>query len=40
MTYFIPLLLRGSFFTNWNAMIVWTIFSVSFYLLDQENEHV
>lgn len=40
MTYFIPFLPRGSFFTNWNAMIFWTIFSVSFYLLDQENEHV
>ena len=34
MTYFIPLLPRGSFFSNWNAMLFWTVFGVSLYLLN------
>ena len=34
MTYFIPFLPRGSFFTNWNAMIFWTLFAVTFHLLN------
>ena len=27
LVYFIPFLPKGSFFTNWNAMIFWTVFS-------------
>lgn len=27
ITYFIPLIPRGSFFTNWNAIIFWSIFA-------------
>ena len=34
MTYFIPFLPRGSFFTNWNAMIFWTVFAVTLHLLN------
>lgn len=34
MTYFTPLLPRGSFFTNWNAMIFWTLFAVTLHLLN------
>ena len=34
MTYFIPFLPRGSFFTNWNAMIFWTLFAVTLHLLN------
>ncbi len=30
LVYFIPILPRGSFFTNWNAIIFWTIFSFAF----------
>jgi len=39
MTYFIPLLPRGSFFTNWNAMLFWTVFATSFYLLNRNQTH-
>ncbi len=28
LVYFIPFLPRGSFFTNWNAIIFWTIFAI------------
>ena len=31
IVYFIPLLPKGSFFTNWNAMIFWFIFSFLFF---------
>lgn len=30
MIYFIPFLPRGSFFTNWNAMIFWMVYSFAF----------
>ena len=30
VVYFIPFLPRGSFFTNWNAIIFWTIFAFLF----------
>ena len=42
MTYFIPLLPRGSFFSNWNAMLFWTVFGMSVYLLNikiKKNNH-
>ena len=39
MTYFIPLLPRGSFFSNWNAMLFWTVFGISLYLLNKNNKH-
>ena len=39
MTYFTPLLPRGSFFTNWNAMIFWTVFAISFHLLNKKKTH-
>lgn len=29
LVYFVPFLPRGSFFTNWNAIIFWTIFGLS-----------
>ena len=28
LVYFIPFLPRGSFFTNWNAIIFWTAFAI------------
>tara|TARA_Y100000591_G_scaffold310217_1_gene312289 strand:- start:101 stop:1378 length:1278 start_codon:yes stop_codon:yes gene_type:complete len=28
LVYFIPFLPRGSFFTNWNAIIFWTVFAI------------
>ena len=37
MTYFIPFLPRGSFFNNWNAMLFWTVFGVSMYLINHKN---
>jgi len=39
MTYFIPFLPRGSFFTNWNAMIFWTVFAISYHLLNKKKTH-
>ncbi len=30
-TFFVPFLPRGSFFTNWNAMIFWTVFGFCYY---------
>ena len=39
MTYFIPFLPRGSFFTNWNAIIFWTIFAISYHLLNKKETH-
>ena len=39
MTYFIPFLPRGSFFTNWNAMIFWTIFAISIHLIDKKKHY-
>lgn len=39
MTYFIPLLPRGSFFSNWNAMLFWTVFAVSVYLISKDNKY-
>ena len=39
MSHFIPLLPRGSFFSNWNAMLFWTIFGISLYLLNKNNKH-
>lgn len=39
ITYFIPLLPRGSFFTNWNAMLFWTVFSISVYLINNKNKY-
>lgn len=39
MTYFIPILPRGSFFTNWNAMMFWTVFAISYYLLNKKKNH-
>ena len=35
LTFFIPLLPKGSFFTNWNAIIFWTVFSVNCYLINK-----
>ena len=40
MTYFIPFLPRGSFFSNWNAMLFWTVFAISLYLLNKHNRYV
>ena len=37
ITYFIPFLPRGSFFSNWNAMLFWTIFGVTIYLISNKN---
>ena len=39
MTYFIPFLPRGSFFSNWNAMLFWTVFAISVYLLNKDNKY-
>ena len=39
MTYFIPFLPRGSFFTNWNAIIFWTVFAISHHLLNKKETH-
>lgn len=39
MTYFIPFLPRGSFFTNWNAIMFWTVFAISYYLLNKKETH-
>lgn len=39
MTYFIPLLPRGSFFSNWNAMLFWTVFAISVYLINKDNKY-
>ena len=39
MTYFIPFLPRGSFFTNWNAIIFWTVFAISYHLLNKKETH-
>jgi len=39
MTYFIPFLPRGSFFTNWNAMLFWTVFAISLYLINKNNKY-
>ena len=36
MSFFIPLLPKGSFFTNWNAMIFWTVFGLNLYLMSQK----
>ena len=35
MTYFIPFLPRGSFFSNWNAMLFWTVCGISVYLFNK-----
>ncbi len=35
LTFFIPFLPRGSFFTNWNAIIFWTVFSINCYLINE-----
>ena len=35
LTFFIPLLPKGSFFTNWNAIIFWTVFSINCYLINK-----
>ena len=39
MTYFIPFLPRGSFFSNWNAMLFWTVFAVSVYLINKNKDY-
>ena len=39
ITYFIPFLPRGSFFTNWNAMLFWTVFGISVYLVNNKNKY-
>ncbi len=39
MTYFIPLLPRGSFFSNWNAMLFWTVFAISVYLINKDTKY-
>ncbi len=35
LTFFIPFFPRGSFFTNWNAIIFWTVFSINCYLINK-----
>ena len=40
ITHFIPFLPRGSFFSNWNAMLFWTIFGISLYLLNKNSKYV
>ena len=40
ITYFIPLLPKGSFFTNWNAIIFWTIFAINCYLVRIKNNSI
>lgn len=35
VTFFLPLLPKGSFFTNWNAMIFWTLIGINLYLVDK-----
>ena len=37
MTYFVPFLPKGSFFTNWNAIIFWTIFAINCHLLKSKS---
>ena len=39
MTYFIPFLPRGSFFSNWNAMLFWTVFAISVYLINKDTKY-
>ena len=39
MTYFIPFLPRGSFFSNWNAMLFWTVFAISVHLINKNNKN-
>ena len=39
MTYFIPFLPRGSFFSNWNAMLFWTVFAVSVHLINANKDY-
>ncbi len=39
MTYFIPFLPRGSFFSNWNAMLFWTVFGISLYLINKNKNY-
>ena len=38
-TYFIPFLPRGSFFTNWNSILFWTVIATSFYLINRNQTH-
>ncbi len=38
MSFFIPFLPKGSFFTNWNAMIFWTVFGINLYLISQKTK--
>jgi hypothetical protein len=40
ITYFIPLLPKGSFFTNWNAIMFWTIFAINCYLVRIKNNTI
>ena len=39
MTSFVPFLPRGSFFSNWNAILFWTVFAVSVYLINKNKDH-
>ena len=36
ISFFIPFLPKGSFFTNWNAMIFWTVVGINLYLISQK----
>ena len=36
ISFFIPLLPKGSFFTNWNAMIFWTVVGINMYLMTRK----
>ena len=36
ISFFIPFLPKGSFFTNWNAMIFWTVVGINLYLMKQK----
>ena len=40
MIYFIPFLPKGSFFTNWNAIMFWTIFAINCYLVRMKNNKI
>ena len=36
MTFFIPFIPKGSFFTNWTAMIFWTVFAINCHLISKK----